>query len=97
MAIGFVLCTLFFWPKTIITDERGIQCLWWWRRKVFIPWDQVEYAETGTVGAIEIVGTHARITFEGYNADPARFRKELTTRSNVKKILTPCEFTGLHL
>ena len=97
LAIGFVLCTLLFWPKTIITDERGIQCLWWWRRRVFIPWDQVEYAETGTVGAIEIVGTHARITFEGYNADPARFRKELTTRSNVKNILTPSEFTGLHL
>jgi hypothetical protein len=33
----------------------------------------------------------------GYNADPARFRKELTSRSKVKKIETPGEFTGLHL
>ena len=94
---GLVLCFLFGWPKTIATDERGIECLWWWRRRVFISWDQVEYAETGKVGAIEIVGTNARITFEGYNADPARFCKEVTARSNVKKIVTPSEFTGLHL
>jgi hypothetical protein len=31
MAIGFVLWFLFAWPKTIITDERGIECHWWWR------------------------------------------------------------------
>lgn len=97
LATGFVLSFLFGWPKTIVTDERGVECHWWWRRKVFIPWDQVEYAETGKVGSIEIVGTNARITFEGYNADPMRFTKELTTRSKVKEIVTPGEFTGLHL
>jgi hypothetical protein len=64
---------------------------------VFIPWNEVDYAETGPVGAIEVVGRNARITFEGYNADPARFRKEVTTRSSVKKIENPAEFTGLHL
>lgn len=95
--IVLLISCLAVWPKTIITDERGIECLWWWRRRVFIPWDQVEYAETGQVGAIEIVGTHARITFEGYNADPLRFCKEVTTRSKVKKIVSPSEFTGLHL
>jgi hypothetical protein len=95
--IVLLISCLVVWPKTILTDERGIECLWWWRRRVFIPWDQVEYAETGKVGAIEIVGTNARITFEGYNADPARFCKEVTARSNVKKIVTPSEFTGLHL
>jgi hypothetical protein len=97
MGIGFVLCFLFGWPKTIVTDQRGIECHWWWRKKVFIPWNQVEYAEYGKVGAIEIVGTNARITFEGYNADSARLCKEVTTRSGVKKIVTPAEFTGLHL
>jgi hypothetical protein len=97
LGVGFVLSFLFGWPKTIVTDERGIECHWWWRRRVFIPWDQVEYAETGKVESIEIVGTNARITFEGYNVDPIRFRKELTKRSKVKKVVTPGEFTGLHL
>lgn len=97
LAVAFIIGFLVAWPKTIVTDERGIECRWWWRRRVFIPWDQVEYAENGKAGAIEIVGAYARITFEGYNADPARFRKEVTTRSNVKKIETPSKFTGLHL
>jgi len=97
LAAGFVLCFLFGWPKTITTDERGIECYWWWRPKIVIPWDEVEYAETGKVKGIEIVGAHARITFEGYNADQARFCKEVTTRSSVKKIMNPTEFTGLHL
>jgi len=91
------ICALLAWPKTIVLDDQGIQCLWWWRRKVSIPWNQVEYAEAGKVGSIEIVGTNARITFEGYNVDPNRFCKELTTRSKVKQIATPGEFTGLHL
>lgn len=97
MGSGFIIWFLFGWPKTIVTDQRGIECHWWWRRKIFIPWDQVEYAENGKVNAIEIVGTNARITFEGYNADAARFCKEVTTRSSVKKIVTPSEFTSLHL
>jgi hypothetical protein len=97
LAVGFVMSFLFGWPKTIVTDQRGVECLWWWRRKVFIPWEQVEYAETGAVGAIEIVGTHGRIKFEGYNVDPDRFCNEVIARSNVKKIVTPEEFTGLKL
>jgi hypothetical protein len=96
LGVGFVLCFLFSWPKTIVTDERGIECHWWWRRRAFIPWDQVEYAETGKVDSIEIVGTNARITLE-YNVDPIRFRKELTTRSKIDEIAVPGEFTGLHL
>jgi hypothetical protein len=95
--VGFVLAFLFGWPKTITTDDHGIESHWWWRRKVFIPWDEVEYAETGPLGAIKVVGTHGRIEFEGYNADPDRFRKEVTKRSSVKKIVAPSEFTGLHL
>jgi hypothetical protein len=97
IAMVLVVSCLFVWPKTIVTDERGIECHWWWRRRVFIPWNEVDYAEIGPVGAIEVVGRNARITFEGYNADPARFRKEVTTRSSVKKIENPAEFTGLHL
>jgi hypothetical protein len=96
LGAGFVAAFLFGWPKTIVTDERGVECHWWWRRKVFIPWDEVEYAEKGKNGSIEVVGTNARITFEGYNADPARFSKVLTTQSKIK-ITTPGEFTGLHL
>jgi hypothetical protein len=94
---GLVVCALLGWPKTIVTDEHGIECHWWWRPKVSIPWKEVEYAETGSIGAIEIVGNQARITYEGYNADRERFCKELTKRSSVKKIVVPGEFTGLHL
>jgi hypothetical protein len=97
LLIVLLISCLAVWPKTILTDERGIECLRWWRPRVFIPWEQVEYAEIGKVGAIVVVGTHARITFEGYNADRARFCKEVTSRSNVKEILTPSQFTGLHL
>jgi hypothetical protein len=97
LAVALVIGFLVGWPKTIVTDERGIECFWWWRRKVFIPWDQVEYAEKGKAGAIEVVGAHARITFLGYNVDPTRFCQEVTARSNVKKIVIPSEFTGLHL
>jgi hypothetical protein len=46
-----VICFLFAWPKTIMTGELGIECSWWWRRKIFIPWEQVEDIETGTAGA----------------------------------------------
>jgi hypothetical protein len=95
--VGFVVCFLLGWPKTIVTDEDGIECHWWWRRKVSIPWKEVEYAETASMEAIEVAGTHARITFEGYNADRERFCKELTKRSGVKKIVIPGAFTGLHL
>jgi hypothetical protein len=95
--VALVICVMFGWPKTIVTNDRGIECLWWWRRKILIPWGEVEYAETNKAGAIEIVGNHARITFEGYNADPDRFCKEVTTRSTVKKIVTPGELTGLNL
>jgi hypothetical protein len=95
--VGFVVWALLAWPKTIVTDEHGIECHWWWRRKVSIPWGEVEYAETASVGAIEIVGIHARITYEGYNADREGFCKELKKRSSVKKIVVPAEFTGLHL
>jgi hypothetical protein len=94
---GFVVCILFGWPKTIVTDQHGMECHWWWRKKVSIPWKEVEYAETGSMGAIEVAGTHARITFEGYNADRDRFCKELRTRSAVRKIVVPAKFTGLHL
>ncbi len=95
--MGIVLSFLFGWPKTIVTDKFGVECHWWWRRKVVIPWEQVEYAENVKIGSIEVVGTNARLTFEGYNADPVRFRKGLTTRSKIKKIATPGDFTGLHL
>ena len=54
LLVVLLISCLVVWPKTIATDERGIECLWWWRRRVFIPWEQVEYAETGKVGAIEI-------------------------------------------
>lgn len=97
IATGFLIAIIIGWPKTFTTDERGIECHWLWRRKVSIPWKEVEYAETGDVGAINIVGTNARITFEGYNVDQNRFRRELTKRSSVKKIANPKEFTGLHL
>lgn len=92
-----VVCSLLSWPKTFALDDRGIQCLWWWRPKKFIPWEEVEYVERGAAGSIEIVGTNGRVKFEGYNIDSARFCKEVTTRSNVKKIAIPSEFTGLHL
>jgi len=96
---------------TMILYQQWAQTEWWLKLmgsgfiiwflfgwpKTIVPWDQVEYAENGKVNAIEIVGTNARITFEGYNADAARFCKEVTTRSSVKKIVTPSEFTSLHL
>lgn len=94
---GFVVCALLGWPKTIMTDEHGIECYWWWRRKAAIPWKEVEYAETGSMGAIEVAGANARIVFEGYNAGRKRFCAELKKRSCVKKIVIPSEFTGLHL
>jgi hypothetical protein len=97
LLVGFVVCLLLGWPKSIATDEHGIECYWWWRRRVSIPWKEVEYAEAASMGTIEVAGTNARIKFEGYNADRERFCKELRKRSNVKKIVTPGEFTGLHL
>jgi hypothetical protein len=96
-AVLFLLWIFFGWPKTIITDENGIECRWLWRRRVRIPWNEVECAETGSVGRIEVVGTHARIKFEGYNLDPKRFRNELLKRSKVESLIDPNEFTGLNL
>jgi hypothetical protein len=97
--MGTVLLVAFIigWPKTFTTDERGIECYWLGRKKVFIPWKEVEHAESGDFGAIKIVGSKARITFEGYNVDQDRFCRELTNRSSVKKIADPGELTDPHL
>lgn len=97
LAIGFIFCFLFGWPNTIVTDERGIECHWWWRTRVQIPWGEVEYAERGETGFIKIVGTNAKITFDEYHNDQERFCKELAKRSKVKKIMKPERFTSLHL
>lgn len=93
-----LLASIFFgWPKTIMTTDKGVECRWVWRKRVCIPWSEVEYAESGSAGRIEVVGANARIKFEGYNADSQRFRKELLKRGKLKSIADPKEFTGLHL
>jgi len=97
IAVCFVICFLFGWPKTIVTDNLGVKCVWWWRPSIFIPWSQVEDAEMGRSGSILVIGQYANITFEAYHPDATGFRRQITSKSKARSIRTPRNITELNL
>ena len=97
LGIAMTLWFLLSWPPTVVISNDGIERQVWWKRKVFIPWDQVVDAEVNQNGDMEIIGQEASISCSSFQNDPEQFRKEVISRSKVKKFNLPERIIGLHL
>jgi hypothetical protein len=95
--IGFDLWFLLSWPPVIAISNRGLERLWWWRAKVFIPWSEVVDAEQNKDGDITVIGMEGRIEFSRFQNDPLGFEKEVLKRSKLRKFNKPELVQGLHL
>jgi hypothetical protein len=97
LGVILVLWFLFAWPPTILLTSQGIERRWWWRPRIFIPWNEVVDADLNAGGDMTIVGTDASIQFSRFQCDPERFRSEVRKRSKIGKFHKPEDMIDLHL
>jgi hypothetical protein len=97
LGLAVLLFFLFSWPPTILATDKGIERRLWWKRRLFLPWDEIVDAEINASEDITVIGLHASIQFSRFHDDPTRFRHELLKRTKIRKFSSPQQVIGLHL
>jgi hypothetical protein len=85
-----VLGFCFAWPVSISLGPDGLRRHIWWRKAVFITWNEVTGIQKNKGGDIEVFGKLGQsISFTRFHIDPLRFETEVKKRAGLDRTLDP--------
>jgi len=97
LGLVVILAFLFGWPPIILVTNSGIERRFWWKPRVFLPWNEIVDVEVNPGRDLTVIGLNDSIQFSRFQDDQARFRDELRAHTKIRKFSSPEQVIGLHL